>query len=394
MAQPGDWTAHFARFRAANPERINLAAHSHHDWPDATFAAQGLAWMAAASHAGDKWDGVFGGLIPAVQAGIAAHLSLRDPATIAFAPNTHEFLRRLLSCLPAQAIPRVLVTGAEFHSARRQLHRLAEDGLLALDEIAPEPFATLHRRLLDAIAAGGHDLIYVSQVLFSSGATTGDLAALAAAIPSRDTLFAIDGYHGYLAVPTDLSAIADRAFYLSGGYKYAMAGEGCCFMHCPPGYGPRPRDTGWYAAFGTLAAPAGSTIGYAADGGRFLGATFDPSGLYRMRAVLDWMKAEGLEAGRIHDHAIALMQRLLDGLDGLRIEGLSREALITPLGDPLGHGNFLAFRTPRAGDLERALATLGIATDHRGDVLRLGFGVALSAGDIDEALQRMQALRA
>ena len=37
--------------------------------------------------------------------------------------------------------------------------------------------------------------------------------------------------------------------YLAGGYKYAMAGEGACFMHCPPGFGARPRNTGWYASF-------------------------------------------------------------------------------------------------------------------------------------------------
>ena len=46
-------------------------------------------------------------------------------------------------------------------------------------------------------------------------------------------------------------------FYLGGGYKYAMAGEGMGFMHCPPGFGPRPPITGWYAEFGELTAPPG-----------------------------------------------------------------------------------------------------------------------------------------
>lgn len=390
----GDWTGHFARFRQAAPERINLAAHSHHDWPDVTFAAQEAAWSDAARLAGDKWSVVFGEIIPAVQSGIARHLALPGAATIAFAPNTHEFLRRLLSCVSHDRIPHVLVTGAEFHTARRQLTRLAEDGLVIVDEVAAEPLATLHDRLAAAIAAGGHDLVFVSQVLFSSGATTGDLAALVTAVPSRDTLVAIDGYHGYLALPTDLSAIADRAFYISGGYKYAMSGEGCCFMHCPPGYGPRPRDTGWFAAFGALAAPAGSSIGYPADGGRFLGATFDPSGLYRMRAVLGWLDGQGLDAGVVHRHATALMERFLAGLDALGRPELTRDRLITPLDHAAAHGNFLAFRTPHAGALETALAALGIASDHRGDVLRFGFGVALNAGDVDAALERMKALTA
>ena len=54
-----------------------------------------------------------------------------------------------------------------------------------------------------------------------------------------------------------------------------MAGEGACFMHCPPGFAPRPRNTGWYASFATLSGPQ-DKVGYSTDGMRFMGATFDP----------------------------------------------------------------------------------------------------------------------
>ncbi|WP_449357748.1 hypothetical protein [Alishewanella longhuensis] len=37
-------------------------------------------------------------------------------------------------------------------------------------------------------------------------------------------MLVIDGYHGFMALPTDLSAIAERIFYLSGSYKYAQGG--------------------------------------------------------------------------------------------------------------------------------------------------------------------------
>ena len=66
----------------------------------------------------------------------------------------------------------------------------------------------------------------------------------------------VDGYHGFMAAPTDLSAVADRIFYVAGGYKYAMSGEGAAFLHAPPGFCPRPVVTGWYAEFGALAARA------------------------------------------------------------------------------------------------------------------------------------------
>jgi len=253
-----DLTAHFAKFRAAAPERINLAAHSHHDWPDVTFAAQAECWLDAARLAGDKWNLVFGVLIPRVQAGIARQLHLPDPSTIAVGPNTHEFLRRLLSCFTANRPTRILTSDAEFHTARRQLERLEEDGLVAVARISAEPFDTFTERFHAACAKGEHDLVFVSQVFFTSSATSGNLRTLVEAVPSQDTFIVIDGYHGFMARPTDLSAIAGRIFYLAGGYKYAMAGEGCCFMHCPPAYGPRPRDTGWFADFGALAGPNGN----------------------------------------------------------------------------------------------------------------------------------------
>jgi hypothetical protein len=118
-----DLRAEFSRFRDANPRRINLAAHSHQDWPNVTFEAQMRCWEDAARLAGDKWRVVFGELLPSVQEGIAAILNLPDPATIAIAPNTHEFLRRILSCFPADRPARILSTDAEFHTFRRQVAR-------------------------------------------------------------------------------------------------------------------------------------------------------------------------------------------------------------------------------------------------------------------------------
>src|SRR4029453_19569937 len=105
--------------------------------------------------------------------------------------------------------------------------------------------------------AGGHVLFFVSQVFFNSAATAGSLDAIPGAVRDPQTLVVFDGYHGFMALPTALAGNADRAFYLAGGYKYAMAGEGVCFMHCPEGFAMRPRDTGWFAGFGALAAGRG-----------------------------------------------------------------------------------------------------------------------------------------
>jgi kynureninase len=384
-----DLRADFSRFRAANPKRINLAAHSHHEWPDVTFEAQMRCWEDAARLTGDKWQVVLGELLPALQGGIAAILNLPDPRTITIAPNTHALLNRILSCFPPDRPVRILTTDAEFHSFRRQVARLEEDGLAICTYVPAEPYESFAARFRDAAAKGGHDLVFVSQVFFTSSATSGDIESLVAAVPDSDTFIVIDGYHGYMARPTDLSKVAARAFYMAGGYKYAMAGEGICFLHCPPSYGPRPRDTGWFAEFGALAAPAGTTVGYPVDGSRFLGATFDPVGIYRMHAVLTWLKSAGIGVGHVHAHATALMEHFLARLEPLALKELRRSHLITPFGNDADHGNFLSFRAPQAAAIEEALAAVDVQADHRGDRMRFGFGLAMTREEVDAAIERM-----
>jgi selenocysteine lyase/cysteine desulfurase len=388
LRSPLDLKAHFRRFIEAEPGRIHLAAHSHHYWPDAAFEAQKEAWVDAALLADEKWDPIFSELIPAVQHGICGLLNLPDPSTIAFAPNTHDFVRRLFSALPAGRPSRILTSDGEFHSLARQLARLEEDGLVAVERIATEPFETFAERFREAAGRGGHHLVYVSQVFFDSGAAAGDLTNLVDAVRDAETLIAIDGYHGFMALPSDLSGIAERAFYIAGGYKYAMAGEGSCFMHCPPGYAPRPRDTGWFAAFGALASKQ-SGVPYGRDGTRFLGATFDPSGLYRMRAVLAWMETIGLTVEAIHEHSTLLQDRFLAGLGMSPVLAAAR--LVTPLETPR-RGNFLTFQTPHAAKLHEALLARRVVSDVRGERIRFGFGCYLVPGDIDEALHRLAGL--
>ena len=384
-----DLRADFSRFRGANPRRISLAAHSHHEWPDVTFEAQMRCWDDAARLAGDKWSVVFGEVLPSVQQGIAAILNLPDPSALAIAPNTHEFLRRILSCFGTNRAIRILTTDTEFHSFRRQVARLEEDGIVASTCVPAEPPDTFPARFAEAAARGGHDLVFVSEVFFTNGATCGDLDALVAAVPDRGTFIVIDGYHAFMARPTDLSKLADRVFYMGGGYKYAMAGEGVCFLHCPPGYGRRPRDTGWFAEFGALEAAPGTTVAYPTGGARFLGATFDPVGLYRMRAVFAWMAARSITIAQVHAHATALMAHFLARLAPLNLKGLTRHDLITPFGNAAAHGNFLAFRASHAEAIERALLAADIHADRRGERMRFGFGLATTTEEVDAAIMCM-----
>ncbi len=378
-----DLRADFSLFLGAEPGRLHFAAHSHHPWPDATRAAQVEAWDTAARLQDGKWEAVLGPRWSECQALVARQLGLPDPRTLVFAPNTHEFVLRILSALPAGRPPRILTTDGEFHSLARQLARLEEEGLVAVTRIAAEPHATCLERLC-AAARQGFDLVWVSEVFFASGFAVDGLEALAAA--AGEAVLVVDGYHAFMARPVDLSRLAARAFYIAGGYKYAMAGEGCCVLHCPPGWLPRPRATGWYAAFGALAGPQGE-VGYAEDGWRFMGATFDPSGLFRLRAALRWFEARGLTTAMVRDHAHALQARFVAGLAGT---GLDPARLVVPLAEPR-RGNFLTFDLPDAEAWQARLAAAGVVTDRRATRLRFGFGIYQTAEEVEALLERLSA---
>ena len=373
------YAEHFSRFLTAVPGRLHVAAHSHHPWPDVTFEAQQQAWLNAARLVDDKWDEVFGSVLPEAAAHITGRLGLSDPEAVAFAPSTHALVMRLLSCLTPPV--RILTTDAEFHSFARQAARLEEDGLATVQRVAAEPFESFPDRFAAAAAQGGHDLVYLSHVFFNSAYVVPDLTALVAAVPDGEALVVIDGYHGFMALPTDLSAIEDRAFYLAGGYKYAMAGEGACFAHCPPGYAERPRDTGWFAGFAQLSAGSAGKVAYSSGGGRLFGGTFDPTGVYRFNAVQRWLDSLGVTVADIHRHVRRLQQRFLAA-------GPHPELLPGPEVEDRGH--FLTFRLPDAAAAHGALHVANVITDYRDDRLRIGFGLYHDDADIDELVRTLE----
>ena len=370
----------FARVLDAAPGRLHLAAHSHHLWPDASRAGQMQCWDDAAALADGKWDKVMGEVWPAAQKEVADELGHGDPSTIVFAANTHDFILRLAAACPRRAGGplRVLTSDGEFHSARRQFARWIESGEIRLETVAAEPFDDFSARVLAAARRGDHDLIMVSQVLFGSGRLFDQVEALADLSDPQGPWVVIDGYHAFMAIDSPLpEGAAKGAFYLGGGYKYAMSGEGMAFLHCPPGFGARPPLTGWYAEFDDLSLPPGM-VGYAPDAMRFMGATFDPSALYRFTAVREALAAEGLTTARISAHVAELQAQLLAAIADTP---LADADLLNPL-DGAPHARFLAFRSPKAAEWCSALREKDVVTDVRGDVLRVGLALYHDAEDV------------
>jgi selenocysteine lyase/cysteine desulfurase len=198
----------------------------------------------------------------------------------------------------------------------------------------------------------------------------------------------IDGYHAFMAIEQPLGPEAAlSAFYLGGGYKYAMSGEGCAFLHAPAGFGPRPPVTGWFAEFEDLSLPPGS-VGYAKDASRFMGATFDPSGLYRFNAVQRTLLENDLTTARISTYVSDLQGRFLEGIAHGALAGAE---LLNPF-EGMPRARFLAFRSPNAQRWYHELKERNCITDVRGDVLRIGFAIYQDAADVDRLVGLLEGL--
>ena len=359
--------AHYTAFRVA--ERLLLTGHSHQAWPDVAREGVEEAWRDAAELVDEKW-GRAAAKADRVRAGYARLLGA-PPAEIALGQNTHELVTRFLSALPLERRRRLVTTDGEFHTIRRQLDRLAEDGRLEIVKIAAEPAATLAERLA-ASADESAAAVLVSSVLFGSARIVPGLGALAAACRRAGAELLVDAYHHLNVVPLSLEADGlGAAFVVGGGYKYCQLGEGVCFLRVPPGRDElRPILTGWYSEFARLTQRTAGEVPYGEGPARWAGATYDPTSHYRAARVFDFFEAEGLGAATlraISRHQVGLLAAAFDALD-LDPRLASRDRSV-PLGEIAG---FLALRCPKAAGVASALRERGVLTDHRGDVLRLG----------------------
>jgi len=372
----------FSAFLASHPDRLHFAAHSHHPWPDVSYQAHQRAWLDAAEMVDDKWSHIYGTVIPRTQARIASILRLARDETLVFAPNTHEFVVRLISCFEPPV--RILSTDAEFHSFTRQSRRWEEEGLVIVDRVPAEPFDTFAERFTAYARSAAHDVIFLSQVFFDSGFVVPEIDRIVSSVSEERVFIVIDGYHAFMALPVDLSTVQDRVFFIAGGYKYAMSGEGVCFMHCPPGYGQRPVNTGWYASFEHLEKGLDSKVRFTPDATRFAGATFDPSGIYRLDAVLTWLESRGIDSMLIHTHVKGLQDLFLDSSrtwPGRLMPERNTE-----------RGNFLTFQSDSAESYYRTLHARKVIADYRGDRLRIGFGIYHDKDDVARLVEIVDTL--
>jgi kynureninase len=375
----------YSSFRVA--DRLLLTGHSHQAWPDVAREGQLEAFEHAALCVDEKWDRAFA---KAERVRDGFRRLLGDPgAEIALAQNTHELVTRFLSALDLRRRPRLITSDGEFHTLRRQLARLGEEGLEVV-RLRAEPAETLAERITAALDQRT-SAVLVSSVLFETGRIVPHLGALARACEQAGVELLVDAYHALGALPFRVPELElEAAWVVGGGYKYLQLGEGNCFLRLPPqAEAMRPVLTGWFAEFDELAAGrADEQVTYASGGARFAGSTYDPTSHYRGARVFDFFEERGLSPEflrRVYLHQTGLLARCFDEL-GVPERLMKRERAV-----PLDHfGGFLAIECPQSPAVARRMADDGVLTDARGRYLRLGPAPYLSDAQLEAGMQRLQ----
>jgi kynureninase len=371
---------HYSRFRVA--ERLLLTGHSHQAWPDCAFEAQQQAWLDAAQYVDEKWERAFA-MADRVRQGFARLLDDRT-GDYALGPSTHDLVVRFLSALPLRRRPRLVTTDGEFHTLRRQLDRLAEEGV-EIAKVSHEPTATVADRISRAVddrtAAA-----CVSGVFFTNGQIVPRLGEVQRRCEQVGAELLVDAYHALNVVPLSLPQESlERAFVVGGGYKYCQLGEGNCFLRVPRDTSLRPVVTGWFSEFDTLTdgGPA-ARVTYGRGPARFAGATYDPTSHYRAARVFEFFAERQLTPRflrEVSQHQVGLLARSFDALDAdPQLISRNRSVPLEQL------GGFLVLSSPRAGELCRKLRERNVGTDYRGDALRMGPAPYLDDAQLEGAI--------
>jgi kynureninase len=380
MRDQSAWLApRYSQFNVS--QRLLLSGHSHQAWPDVALAGQTEAFADAAIEVGDKWARAFE-KAERVRAGFRGFLGDRR-AQLALGASTHELVLRFLSALDLRSRPRLVTSSGEFHTLRRQLARLAEEGIEVV-AVPAEPADTLAERM--AVTVGERTAaVLVSAVQYETARIVPGLKLLAAACRRHGTELLIDTYHALGVVPFSIAGLED-AWIVGGGYKYLQLGEGNCFLRLP-GHadGLRPVITGWFAEFADLAEPPREDrVRYPRGAARFAGATYDPTSHYRAARVFSFFSDYSLTASFLRQISLRQVALLAERFDAIG----APESLISRdrTGAAEDFGGFLALRTPYATRLQAGLAARGVHSDSRGHYLRLGPAPYLSDAQLAAAM--------
>ena len=378
---PNKLAQYYSEFRVT--ERLLFTGHSHQAWPDCGFEGQKKAWKDAAEFVDEKWGKAFEKAAE-VKRGFLKLLD-DDSGNMALGSNTHEMVVRFLSALPLRKKPKLITTDGEFHTIRRQLDRLNEEGIEVV-KVSSSPV----NDVVDSIKKECDDktsAVLVSSVFFNSGLMLPGIKDLSDFCISKGIHLLVDVYHSLNVVPFSVKKYnLENAFITGGGYKYTQLGEGNCFLRFPKDLELRPVITGWYSEFTALSEKKKTgEISYGTGDDLFAGATYDTTSHYRAAEVFKFFNDMELTPEflrEISQHQVGLLADEFDKLD-LNPKIITRNLSVSKK-DIAG---FLVLYTESAGIISHKLMERNIWIDYRGNALRFGPAPYISDNQIKEAIK-------
>lgn len=378
---PNKLSDHYKKFNVS--ERLLFTGHSHQAWPDCGFEAHKQAWEDAALFVDDKWEKAFA-KAEVVKHGYQKILN-DNSGFITLASNTHELLIRFLSALPLKQKPKLITTDGEFHTIRRQLDRLAEEGIKIV-KVSANPESNIVEKIINQIDDKTSAVI-VSAVFFQSAFILPYLSSLAECCKEKNIFLLVDTYHALNVIPFSIKENKlEDAFLIGGGYKYCQLGEGNCFLRFPKNCELRPVITGWFSEFTALAHKKSSTeVIYGKGSDLFAGSTYDPTSNYRAAEVFSFFEQMELTPEFLREISQHQIQLLADEFDKLNLDQniIRRNTKI----DLKNIAGFLVLYSDNANEICSALKAKGVLTDYRGNALRFGPAPYINDNQIKQAIR-------
>jgi kynureninase len=285
------------------------------------------------------------------------------PRSDCIVPKTSagQGLRTILNALPDP--PRVVSTTSEFDSVDVILKQYAAVGRISLHLVpCHAPDGTIDLSQLTQKIRAGVDLVVISQVLFTTGQIVPNLDLLADQCHQAGARLLVDAYHSVGVFPINVAAM-HTDFMIGGSYKYLRGGPGAAFLYVSPkalSSGLKPVDIGWFAKDQPFLYDRPNPPHFAQGGNAFLESTPPVLTYYQARAGQQLTLALGVD--RVRAYAIDRLGRLKQYLadSGIAAEGADE-----------AHGAFLTIESSSAATLAAELERSNIATDARGNFLRL-----------------------
>jgi cysteine desulfurase / selenocysteine lyase len=269
------------------------------------------------------------------------------PEEIALAGSASDGINQVCGGIDFRPGDNVVVNDLEFPSVALPWLRLQARGV--------EVRVVRHRRwdipleaLLDAVD-GRTRLLAVSHVSYVTGLRH-DAEALAAGLRHTGALLLLDATQslGVLPVP---AAAAD--FVVSSTYKWLLGTHGLGVLYWNRQRRPdfEPAAVGWYSVDNLFAPDRYERYTLKPDAGRFETGYVNFPAIYALVKSVPYLLEVGIP--RIAGHALALGDRLIEGLDRLGLEVMSPR-------DPARRGASISFTHERAAEIGPALASRDI----------------------------------